>query len=60
MLIGYRVVIYLSYPCTRSAEVIKQYPNVMVMLDHCGVPYERDEANMKLWREGKGVCVVSW
>ena len=37
----------------RSAEVIKQYPNVMVMVDHCGIPYERDEANMKLWREGK-------
>lgn len=39
----------------RSAEVIKRYPNVMVMVDHCGIPYERDEANMKLWREGKAL-----
>ena len=47
----------------RSAEVIKQYPNVMVMVDHCGIPYERDEANMKLWREGKYIYymrILSW
>ena len=45
---------HVDFPfCSRSAEVIRQYPNVMIMVDHCGIPYERDEANMKLWREGK-------
>ena len=24
----------------------------MVIVDHCGIAYERDEDNMKLWREG--------
>ena len=23
------------------------------MVDHCGLPYERDKETMKLWREGK-------
>ena len=36
----------------RAAEVVKQYPNVMVMLKHCGLPYQRDEPSMKLWKEG--------
>ena len=44
----------------RSAELIKQYPNVMVMVDHCGIPYERDEANVKLWREGGYHNAVNW
>ena len=37
----------------RAADVVKQYPNAMVMVDHCGLPYVRDEPTMKLWREGR-------
>ena len=43
-------------PFSRAAEVVKQYPNVMVMVDHCGLPYEKDEASTKLWKEGT-MCV---
>lgn len=46
-----------THSTCRSAEVIRQYPNVMVMVNHCGIPYERDEANMKLWREGEVLWV---
>ena len=36
----------------RAAAVVKQYPGVKVMLDHCGMPFERDPQSMKIWREG--------
>ena len=36
----------------RAADVVKQFPGVMFMVDHCGIPYERDEATMAVWREG--------
>ena len=32
--------------------MVRQFPNVMVMLNHCGAPYIRDEPTMKVWREG--------
>ena len=47
----YRSTLANVYTC-RAAEVVKQYPNVMVMLEHCGLPYEKDEPSMKLWKEG--------
>lgn len=40
--------------CTyRAAEVTRQFPGVMFMVNHCGLPYERDSNTMKLWRDGK-------
>lgn len=42
----------------RAAEVVKQYPNIVVMVNHCGLPYEKDEANMKLWKEGMTMFVL--
>ena len=37
---------------TRAYDVIKGHPAVPVVVDHCGVLFERDEATMKLWRDG--------
>ena len=37
----------------RAAVVTRQFPGVMFMVDHCGLPFERDEATMRLWREGE-------
>lgn len=42
----------LPHQMKRSAEVAKKFPGVMFMVDHCGLPYERDEVKMKEWREG--------
>lgn len=42
----------------RAADVIKQHPNTMVMLDHCGLPYIRDESTMNLWKRGKEVNLL--
>lgn len=36
----------------RSADLVRKFPNIPVMLNHCGAPYERDEAAMKVWKEG--------
>ena len=33
--------------------MVGQFPKVWFMVDHCGLPYDRDEATMKLWREGE-------
>lgn len=32
----------------------------MVMVDHCGLPYLRDDSTMKLWKEGNGnvLCML--
>ena len=42
----------LPHQMKRSAQVATKYPNVMFMVDHCGLPYERDQAKMTEWREG--------
>ena len=42
---------YVTRDC-RAVEVTKQFPDVMFMVDHCGLPYKRDRDTMKLWREG--------
>ena len=36
----------------RAAEAARSVPNVKIMVDHCGLPYERDDATMRVWREG--------
>lgn len=36
----------------RSAQVAAKCPNIMFMVVHCGLPYERDQAKMVEWREG--------
>ena len=38
---------------SRAAAVARQFPRVMFMVDHCGLPYERDAVTMKLWRSGE-------
>ena len=42
----------LPHQYTRAYDVIKANPTVPVVVDHCGVMFERDEATMKLWRDG--------
>ena len=32
----------------------------MVMVDHCGLPYEKDEASTKLWKEGTVTMCVDY
>ena len=36
----------------RAADVVSKFPNIWFMVDHCGIPYERDEKSMITWREG--------
>ncbi len=43
----------------RAAAVARDHPGVMVMVDHCGVPYERDPESMRVWREG-GLQLMVW
>ena len=42
----------------RSAAVVQKFPGIMFMVDHCGLPYERDEETMKLWRDGMWLVTV--
>ena len=44
------VIVLLLFP--RAAEAARSVPNVKIMVDHCGLPYERDDATMRVWREG--------
>ncbi len=52
----------LSMSCSlpRAAEVVRQNPGVRFMVDHCGLPYQRDDGTMKTWREGKTVHAKCW
>ena len=42
----------IPHQYARVYEVIKSRPEIPVVVNHCGVMFERDEATMKLWREG--------
>lgn len=42
----------LGHQMQRSADLIRKFPHVPVMVEHCGAPYERDEASMKVWHRG--------
>ena len=33
-------------------EVVRKFPNLQFILDHCGLPYEKDDDTKKLWRQG--------
>ena len=33
-------------------EVVKKFPNLQFILDHCGLPFEKDDAAKKLWKQG--------
>ena len=44
--------IALPHQFRRAYDVIKVNPNISVVINHCGSMFERDEATMKLWREG--------
>lgn len=43
----------LPHQMKRSASVADKFPGIQFIVDHCGIPYERDEATMKVWKEGK-------
>lgn len=38
-------------------EVVRKYNNLQFILNHCGLPYEKDEASKKLWKQGILVSV---
>ncbi len=42
----------LPHQLKRSAVVTKRFPGIMFMVDHCGIPYERDDDTMAERREG--------
>jgi predicted TIM-barrel fold metal-dependent hydrolase len=42
----------LPHQMHRAAEVTRQFPGVKFMVNHCGLPYERDPDTMKIWRGG--------
>ena len=43
----------LPHQLERASVVAKQFPNITFVLDHCGLPYERDDVSMATWREGE-------
>ena len=43
----------LPHQHQRVYDVVKKYPNIQFILDHCGLPFIRDEENMTLWKNGK-------
>ena len=42
----------LPHQMGRASEVARTNPSVNFVVDHCGIPFERDEAKMRQWREG--------
>lgn len=36
----------------KAIEAVRQNPGIYFILNHCGLPYERDEHTMHIWREG--------
>ena len=50
-------------PCAlsfRAVEAVRQNPGVQFILNHCGLPYERDEHTMRVWREGEPLVGIIW
>lgn len=41
----------VSHQMKRASQVIRMYPNVQFIVDHNGLPVDRDEEGIKLWRE---------
>lgn len=46
----------LPHQMGRASEVARTNSSVNFVVDHCGIPFERDEASMRQWREGQWVC----
>ena len=46
----------LPHQMGRASEVTRTNPSVNFVVDHCGIPFERDEAKMRQWREGEWAC----
>ena len=46
----------LPHQMGRASEVARTNPSVNFVVDHCGIPFERDEAKMRQWREGEWAC----
>ena len=40
-------------------EVVKKFPNLQFILDHCGLPYEKDDVSKKLWKQGTLNGIIS-
>ena len=47
-----------NHDTCRAAEVVNKHPKVMVMVNHCGLPYETDDVNLKKWKEGAVFCCM--
>lgn len=45
----------LPHQMSRAREVARGNSSVNFVVDHCGIPFERDEASMRQWREGQWV-----
>lgn len=48
----------LSHQMGRASEVARMNPTVKFVVNHCGVPLEKDEASMRQWKEGLCQCTV--
>ncbi|XP_065886373.1 uncharacterized protein y4mH-like isoform X2 [Dysidea avara] len=35
-----------------ACDVVKKFPNMQFILNHCGLPYEKEDEARKLWKEG--------
>lgn len=43
----------VSYQMERASQVIRMNPNIQFIVDHNGLPVDRDEEGVRLWKEGK-------
>ena len=43
----------------RMADLAHRYPDVMVYLEHCGMPYQHDDAGREAWRSGMKALAAS-
>ena len=37
----------------RASRVIGNHPNIQFIIDHNGLPYDKDEETVKAWQEGR-------
>ena len=42
----------VPHQVTRAVDVVRQYPKVSFILDHLGLPFERDSDSLAKWKEG--------
>ena len=49
----------LPHQLKRAADVVKHFPKVMFMINHCGIPYDKDSETTKIWNDGSNIHIVS-